>query len=132
MHASAIVKIGAISAGLAVVAGAFGAHGLEKTLDARGLQLWETAAKYQMYHGIALVAVGIWEAVSGSSRSIKIAAWAFLIGTILFSGSLYALALSGITKLGAITPLGGVGFIVGWIALAVHRGVSKPSVSGIQ
>ncbi|CAN5654173.1 DUF423 domain-containing protein [soil metagenome] len=116
---------GAISAALAVTAGAFGAHKLQGDVEARKLEprmldVFETAAKYQMYHALALVAVGLVAAQAlRSNMALSIAGWAFLTGTILFSGSLYALVFSGIRWLGAITPLGGVAFILGWIALAV-------------
>lgn len=104
---------------LGVGAGAFGAHALADKLEPRMLEVFETAARYQMYHALALVGVAwVWSATSQSTAS-QVAGWAFTAGIILFSGSLYAMAFSGIRVLGAITPIGGVGFIVGWIALAV-------------
>lgn len=115
------LRIGAILGGLAVAGGAFAAHGLEKTLDERGLALFETAARYQMYHALALVAVGLLATRAGAVRALDVAGWSFLVGIVLFSGSLYALALTRIKWLGAITPFGGVLFLVGWGALAGHR-----------
>jgi len=112
-------RLGAISGGLAVAAGAFGAHSLENTLDPRGMAVFETAARYQMYHALALIAVGL---MASRGRRVDLAGWAFLVGTLLFSGSLYALALTGERRLGAITPIGGVGFLVGWAALAFGGG----------
>lgn len=120
MSAVLWIRIAALLGGLSVAAGAFGAHSLKEKLEPRMLENFQTGATYQMTHALALLAVGI--LLSQSSRpstALSIAAWSFLIGIMLFSGSLYALALSGITKLGAITPLGGVAFLVGWVALAV-------------
>lgn len=109
--------IGAMSACVAVAAGAFGAHGLRSRLDAEALAVFETAARYQMYHALALILIAAaGERLSGASAAW--AGWLFVAGTALFSGSLYALALSGIRALGAITPIGGVCFLVGWLLLA--------------
>ena len=105
---------------LAVMTGAFAAHGLKQVLDTYSLGLFETAARYQMYHAIALLIVGVISTMPQfSPRWVKLAAFAFMLGIILFSGSLYLIALSGIKWLGAITPLGGVAFIFGWLALIV-------------
>jgi uncharacterized membrane protein YgdD (TMEM256/DUF423 family) len=109
---------GAISGGLAVVAGAFGAHALRARLEPGLLLVFETGARYQMYHALALFAAA-WLAERGAPAQ---AAWAgrlFIVGTVLFSGSLYLLALTGVRTFGAITPLGGVAFIAGWAALAL-------------
>lgn len=104
---------------LGVAAGAFGAHALADKLEPRMLEVFGTAAQYQMYHALALIGVAwVWNATSHSTAS-QVAGWAFTVGIVLFSGSLYAMAFTGVRALGAITPLGGVGFIVGWIALAV-------------
>jgi uncharacterized membrane protein YgdD (TMEM256/DUF423 family) len=119
---SPFLALGAASAAIAVSAGAFSAHALRTRLDARALEAWETAARYQMYHALALVLVALLierAGVTSQATWLRVAGWAFVAGTLLFSGSLYALALSGITALGAITPLGGVAFIAGWVALAV-------------
>jgi len=103
---------------LAVMVGAFGAHGLKQVLDTYSLGLVDTAARYQMYHAIALLIVGVISTIPHFSRRwLKLAAVAFILGIVLFSGSLYILALSGIKWLGAITPIGGVAFILGWCAL---------------
>lgn len=115
--------IGALSGAIAVAAGAFGAHALRARLEPRMLEVFETAARYQMYHALALFAVA-WmitrvDASPSALRLATISGWCFIVGTLLFSGSLYAMALSGIRALGAITPLGGVAFIAGWIALAL-------------
>ena len=115
-----VLVAGAGFAMLAVMTGAFAAHGLKQVLDAYNLGLFETAARYQMYHAIALLLVGVISTIpSFSPRWLKLAAFAFILGIILFSGSLYLLALSGIKWLGAITPLGGAAFILGWLALIV-------------
>jgi uncharacterized membrane protein YgdD (TMEM256/DUF423 family) len=111
------LALGALSAGLAVVAGAFGAHGLRGRLSPDMMAVFETAARYHMYHALALLAVAV---VAGrlTGRGALLAGWLFVAGTLLFSGSLYLLALGGPRWLGAVTPLGGLCFIVGWLALA--------------
>jgi uncharacterized membrane protein YgdD (TMEM256/DUF423 family) len=105
--------LGALFAGLAVAAGAFGAHGLRGRLDADMLAVFETGARYQMYHALALLAVA-WAVTRWPDGYASAAGWCFVTGIAVFSGSLYALALSGVRVLGAITPLGGVAFLVGW------------------
>jgi uncharacterized membrane protein YgdD (TMEM256/DUF423 family) len=114
------VGIGALSAFIAVACGAFGAHGLEKILEPRMLEVWKTGAQYQMYHALAMIGFGLWSSVSGRDMLYlaNYPGWAFLIGTVLFSGSLYALAVTGIRVLGAITPFGGLSFLLGWILFA--------------
>jgi uncharacterized membrane protein YgdD (TMEM256/DUF423 family) len=115
-----VLVAGAGFAMLAVMTGAFAAHGLKQVLDAYSLGAIETAARYQMYHALALLIVGVISAVPLiSPRWLKLAAIAFILGIVLFSGSLYLLAFSGIKWLGAVTPLGGVAFILGWLALIV-------------
>jgi uncharacterized membrane protein YgdD (TMEM256/DUF423 family) len=121
MSGTTWLRLGAILGGLAVAAGAFAAHGLEGRLSERGLALFETAARYQMYHALAMVAVGLLAGSARPGRALGVAGWSFSLGILLFSGSLYALALSGVRWLGAITPIGGVLFLVGWAALAAHR-----------
>ncbi len=114
--------LGALSAGIAVAAGAFGAHALRARVEPRLLEVFETAARYQMYHALALIAVAwLLERVSGSpaERPATIAGWSFVAGTVLFAGSLYAMTFTGVRALGAITPLGGVAFLVGWASLAL-------------
>ncbi|MBA3259426.1 MAG: DUF423 domain-containing protein [Gemmatimonadales bacterium] len=111
-------SLGAASAFVAVAAGAFGAHALRARLDAAALAVFETGARYQMYHALGLLAAG-WAAARWPGPWAVRAGWLFALGTLLFSGSLYGLALSGIRPLGAITPLGGAAFLAGWICLAL-------------
>jgi uncharacterized membrane protein YgdD (TMEM256/DUF423 family) len=115
--------LGSLSALIAVAAGAFGAHSLRSWLSADLLAVFETGARYQMYHALALLFVA-WAAARWPGTMTTVAGWLFVVGTLLFSGSLYALSLSGLRWLGAITPLGGVAFIGGWLflALAAWRG----------
>ena len=110
------VFLGSLNGFLAVAAGAFGAHALKKQLSPELLETFRTGAQYQMYHALGLLAVG-WLATQGSPRA-DMAGWAMLTGIVLFSGSLYALALSGVTALGIITPFGGLAFLAGWALLA--------------
>jgi uncharacterized membrane protein YgdD (TMEM256/DUF423 family) len=106
-------------AGLTGVAlGAFGAHGLRDRLSPELLAVFETAVRYQMYHALAIFGVGLLAAPMGGPL-VRAAAWLFAAGIILFSGSLYALALTGSTRLGAITPIGGLAFLAGWACLIV-------------
>jgi uncharacterized membrane protein YgdD (TMEM256/DUF423 family) len=107
---------GAINAFLSVACGAFGAHALKRRLDADRLAVFETGARYHMYHALALLGVGWLASTRGGAADLVGAL--FLAGIALFSGSLYALALSGVRKLGAITPLGGLCFLLGWIDFA--------------
>jgi len=110
--------LGSLSGLIAVTAGAFGAHTLRDRISADLLATFETGVRYQMYHALALLAVA-W-AVTRWPHSLPVAAgWLFVAGTLIFSGSLYALSLTGARWLGAITPLGGVAFIVGWLCLAL-------------
>ncbi len=109
--------VGAISAFVAVAAGAFGAHGLKNSLSQEMLQIFETAARYQMYHAFALIAAA-WCLTRFPNQIVTTAGWLFVVGTILFSGSLYALSLTETRWLGAITPLGGLAFLAGWLCLA--------------
>lgn len=115
--------LGAASGFVAVAAGAFGAHALRARLSAEMLGVFETAARYQMYHALALMAVA-WAVSRWPGTLPQWAGWSFVAGTVLFSGSLYALALSGVRWLGAITPFGGAAFLAGWtcLALTVRRG----------
>lgn len=117
MTAKVILIIAGVFGALAVGLGAFGAHGLEATLTANGrLDTYETAVKYQFYHTLALLLLGILM-LNLSHDYFNWAAWSFLIGMVIFSGSLYTLSLTNITWLGAITPIGGVGLILGWVFL---------------
>ncbi|NJL84103.1 MAG: DUF423 domain-containing protein [Chloroflexaceae bacterium] len=113
------VAIAASLAGLAVAAGAFASHALRNHLSDRALEIFETAVKYQMYHALALLLVALLIARATTVPNTLIAAgYAFISGIIIFSGSLYGLSLSGIKWLGAVTPLGGVAFLLGWGCLA--------------
>jgi uncharacterized membrane protein YgdD (TMEM256/DUF423 family) len=109
--------LGAVAAFLAVALGAFGAHGLRGRLSPEMLAVFQTGVQYHMYHALALILVS---ATMGrlSGRLIQTAGWSFVAGIVLFSGSLYALATSGVTVLGAVTPIGGLAFLIGWACLA--------------
>jgi uncharacterized membrane protein YgdD (TMEM256/DUF423 family) len=121
------LALGAAFALLAVAIGAFAAHGLKAVLGSYQLGLFETAARYQMYHAFGLMIVGLVSLQTRfPERLLKSAALAFALGILLFSGSLYLLALTGIRWLGAITPLGGTAFIAGWLLLCVAA-LKKPS-----
>lgn len=111
--------IGAINACLAVGLGAFGAHGLESRLSERMLETFKTGVQYHMYHALGLIGIALVADKLQSAGLINWAGWLMFAGIILFSGSLYVLSLSGIKILGAITPLGGLAFIIAWILLAV-------------
>lgn len=125
--ARTFLVVGAVSAAMGVAAGAFGAHALRARLDARMLEVFETGARYQMYHAFALIAVAWVASRSGTGAGLASwAGWFFVAGTMLFSGSLYAMALSGVRALGAITPLGGVCFILGWLVLALAGSRTTP------
>jgi uncharacterized membrane protein YgdD (TMEM256/DUF423 family) len=109
-----LVAFGAINAGLAVAAGAFAAHGLRERLAARALEVFETAARYHMYHALAMILAAL-----VATNGARTAGWIFQVGIVVFSGSLYALALTDVKVLGAITPIGGLAFLVGWAWLAI-------------
>jgi uncharacterized membrane protein YgdD (TMEM256/DUF423 family) len=113
-----LLLVGAVFGCIAVGFGAFGAHGLRGRLSPEMLAVFETGVRYQMYHALAILvtaaALGFVDA-----RLFRIAGWLFALGIVLFSGSLYALALTGVTRLGMITPLGGLAFLAGWVALIV-------------
>jgi uncharacterized membrane protein YgdD (TMEM256/DUF423 family) len=111
------LALGALSALVSVAAGAFGAHALRSRLAPDLLAVFETGARYEMYHALGLVAVA-WTAQRWPGGATTGAGWLFVLGTVLFSGSLYALALSGVRAFGAVTPLGGLAFLAGWALLA--------------
>ena len=111
------LALGAISAFVSVAAGAFGSHALRERLSPDLLAVFEVGVRYEMYHALGLVAVA-WAAARWPGGGAAAAGWLFLAGTVLFSGSLYALALSGVRALGAVTPFGGVAFLAGWALLA--------------
>lgn len=108
--------LGAISAFIAVAAGAFGAHGLKSRLSSEMLSIFEVGVRYQMYHSFALIAVA-WAYSRSPSSLVITSGWLFILGIILFSGSLYALSLTGVKILGAITPFGGLAFLAAWFCL---------------
>lgn len=110
--------IGALSGALSVVLGAFGAHALRDRLTAQLLDTFETGVRYEIYHAFAILVVAF-ALIRWSSNLIPLAGWAFILGTVLFSGSLYLLGLTNTRWLGAITPFGGIAFIAGWVLLAV-------------
>lgn len=143
MTAMTWFRIGAILAFLAVAAGTFGAHWLENWIEPatasssedlvkpeRRHAVFQTGVTYHMTHALALLALGLLLAHNPSSagNAATVAGWAFLIGVILFSGSLYTIALTGIGKFGMITPFGGLGFLVGWVALAVAAWPAKAAM----
>jgi uncharacterized membrane protein YgdD (TMEM256/DUF423 family) len=109
--------LGCVSAFIAVVLGAFAAHVLKGRVGADLLVVFETGVRYQMYHAFALLAVA-WASTRWPGKAVRTSGWLFVIGTIIFSGSLYALSLSGVRWLGAITPVGGVALLAGWLCLA--------------
>src|SRR5688572_8638984 len=115
---------GALSGLIAVGAGAFGAHALRTRLPADQLAVFETGVRYQIYHALALLAVA-WAVTRGPAPQAVWAGWLFIAGTIVFSGSLYALALTGARWWGAVTPLGGVAFMAGWACLAWAMAVPR-------
>jgi len=118
--------LGAASGFIGVAAGAFGAHGLKARLTPELLAVFDTAARYQMIHALALLAAA-WAIGRWPGRAAVASGWCFVAGTLIFSGSLYLLALTGVRGLGAITPVGGVLFLCGWLllALAAWRGGAR-------
>ena len=111
--------IAALSGGLSVGIGAFAAHGLKNRLSTEMIETVKIGAQYQMYHAIALMFIALLLINKPAAPGLKAAGWAFILGTLLFSGSLYALALGGPRWLGPITPLGGLCFLIGWGVLAI-------------
>ena len=124
MTARTALVMGALFAFAAVGLGAFGAHALKARLSADALAIWQTAVLYHGWHALALFGVGAVLLARPDAAPIAWAAWLFAAGIVLFSGSLYALALTGVRALGAVTPLGGLGFLAGWalFAWAAARG----------
>ena len=118
--------LGALNGFLAVALGAFGAHGLEGKIPDKYLATWQTGVTYQMFHAGGLLAVALLIGKSGVTAALSWSGWLFFIGILLFSGSLYMLSVTQIKVLGAITPLGGVAFLAGWVLLMIHA-VKLPS-----
>lgn len=117
---------GALSAAAAVMLGAFGAHALRGRLAADLLAIYQTASQYHVYHALGLLAVGLLALHAPTSSALRWSGWLMLLGTVLFSGSLYVLAVTGQRWLGAITPLGGAAWIVAWLLLAwAARGLAR-------
>lgn len=116
--AKLFITLASLSGMLAVVFGAFGAHGLRNRLDDYLMGVFETAVQYHFYHALALLAVGVIALGQPQTAMLRSAGWLFVVGTLVFSGSLYLLALTGAKWLGAVTPLGGLAFIAGWGCLA--------------
>ncbi len=111
------IRCGAVTMFLGVAIGAFGAHGLRNALSDPMKLVFETGVRYQLVHGLALFVVA-WLASGGTKPLIGVAGWSFLIGTLLFSGSLYVLSLTGVKAWGMVTPFGGLAFLSGWLCLA--------------
>ncbi|ASS73755.1 hypothetical protein CIG75_01380 [Tumebacillus algifaecis] len=116
------VRLGAINLFLAVALGAFGAHGLEGKITDHYLEIWKTGVQYQMLHGTGILIVALLTQFLGAPKALRAAGYLFQAGIVLFAGSLYILAITGIGWLGAITPLGGVCFLIGWALLAYAGG----------
>ncbi len=113
------LAIASMFGGISVVFGAFASHALKDRLSANSLLIWETGTKYQMYHALALMLVALLISRYPNSTLLTVAGYAFIAGVFIFSGSLYALTLTGMKWLGAITPIGGMALIIGWLCLAL-------------
>ena len=113
------IQIAAISGFLSVIVGAFAAHGLKKVLAPEMIDIVKTGVQYQMYHALALLIVAILMLHKPMNMGLKASGWAFILGSLMFSGSLYALAMGAPRWFGPITPLGGLCFLVGWVLLAI-------------
>ena len=112
------ITLGALNMALAVMLGAFGAHGLKAKVTSEQLAWWHTACEYQVYHALALFGIGVLIAAQPQWSMAKNSAWCLQLGIIIFSGSLYAMTLGAPRWFGAITPIGGMAFIIGWLWLA--------------
>lgn len=116
------VRLAALLGFLSVALGAFGAHALRGKVSESSLSAWQTAVLYQSIHALALLVIALYARVAPGSVEIKLPAVLFTVGILLFSGSLYAMVLSGQTKLGIVTPFGGLSFLAGWVAVFVILG----------
>ena len=112
------IVIGAVAMALGVILGAFGAHGLKNKLTPDLLAVYQTGVEYHLYHALGLILVGILAVQFPQVSGLKLGGWLLLAGILIFSGSLYVLAISGVRWLGAITPIGGLAFIAGWVWIA--------------
>ena len=115
------LRLAALIGFIAVAGGAFGAHGLRSTVDAQALGWWETGAHYALGHAPALLAVA-WLSDRAPGRAVRVAGTAFCVGVFVFTGSLWTMTLTGVRWLGAITPIGGVSLLIGWVAILVAAG----------
>jgi len=122
-----VLLFGTVNGALCILLGAFAAHGLKNRLSAQLLSVYQTGVEYHFYHALALILLGVLVGQYGCNPFMRWSARFFIIGVLLFSGSLYSLSLTGITVLGAITPIGGICFVLGWIVLALA--VVQPSDS---
>ncbi|MGD6802309.1 DUF423 domain-containing protein [Rossellomorea vietnamensis] len=113
------IIIGAINAFLSVALGAFGAHALEGKISQKYIDTWNTGVLYQMFHSIGILIIGVLVGNIAAGSMLNWSGWLMLVGIVLFSGSLYILSLTGIKVLGAITPLGGVAFLIAWVLLII-------------
>jgi uncharacterized membrane protein YgdD (TMEM256/DUF423 family) len=113
------ILLGSGNAALAIILGAFAAHAIKDSLSERMLAIFNTAVDYHLYHALGLIVIGLLISLRPSSKELRLAIYLMLAGIILFCGSLYALSLTGITKLGMITPFGGVAFIIGWVLVFI-------------
>jgi uncharacterized membrane protein YgdD (TMEM256/DUF423 family) len=118
MNARRALTLAGILMFAAVALGAFGAHALRGQLDPQMTAVWQSAVQYHAWHALALLGVGILLLHFPQNRGLRLSAWLFVAGTVLFAGSLYVVAVSGVRSLGAITPFGGVAFLAGWAVLA--------------
>lgn len=133
MGSRSTLLLAGVAGFLAVMLGAFGAHGLEARLGAGGVATWQTATHYHLSHALALLAVGVWQqrvADGAAAGRLRAAAVALLTGIVLFSGSLYLLALDGPRWLGPVTPLGGLAFLAGWALLLDAARLWRPADPG--
>ncbi len=113
------ILLGALNAGISVVLGAFGAHGLESKLSAKMMDVYKTGVQYHIFHALGLFVVAFLADKFPNSSLIGAAGWIMFLGIILFSGSLYVLSVTGISKLGIITPFGGLAFIISWVLIII-------------
>jgi uncharacterized membrane protein YgdD (TMEM256/DUF423 family) len=118
MSARVAILVGSAAMFVAVALGAFGAHALKTRLTPDMTAVWQTAVQYHAWHALAVLVAGVLLLQWPGQRAVEVAGWLFVAGIVLFSGSLYAMALTGVRGLGAVTPLGGVAFLAGWASLA--------------